>query len=354
MAGRRGYRALRLIATAASTIDPQVLFPQLASMPLIYPKVSLILLAYRQEKYVGAAVESALDQDYPNLEILLSDDCSPDGTFGIMDELARAYSGPHSVHIFKTPTNLGTARHLQGLVDRAGGDLLVLAAGDDNSAPERTRRLVDAWLAAGAGPAMLYSDYRPLNLAGELLAGRSQVVRASPPTFREACRGELEVHGATSAVTPSLFRDFAPISSEVVFEDRVLPFRALLLGGSVIYVDVPLVDYRIAGGISRSPDDAAQAPEFELKTIERKLADARQRLADVVAKRSSDTKALRACRATILDHQARLAFGRGSSLLHEVRLLRWLAAGARVSRTVKSYVRYRLLSLGLLGLFGRR
>ena len=57
------------------------------------PRASLVLLAHDQERFVGEAVESALAQDYPNLQIVLSDHASSDRT------CARALSTA-------SPTNL--------------------------------------------------------------------------------------------------------------------------------------------------------------------------------------------------------------------------------------------------------
>jgi glycosyltransferase involved in cell wall biosynthesis len=44
------------------------------------PRVSIIIPTYNQSKYIVRAIESALSQDYPNLEIIISDDNSPDET----------------------------------------------------------------------------------------------------------------------------------------------------------------------------------------------------------------------------------------------------------------------------------
>jgi glycosyltransferase involved in cell wall biosynthesis len=309
------------------------------------PKVSFLLLAYNQEAYVEAAVQGALAQDYPDLDIILSDDCSPDRSFELMKKCADAYRGPHRVRAMQMPRNLGVSRHLQALVEIAEGELLVLAAADDVSASNRTSRVVASWLAAGGGPAVLYSDYRALSLDGRVLAERSPVICKVAPTFAEICRGEVDVHGGSSAITASIYREFPPMSPDVIYEDRVQPFRALLLGGQITYIDEPLVDYRVHGGVSRMPTDPAKAAEFLFKNEQRKLADAKQRLNDLLAKRPGDRKALRACRATVRDQEARLAFARASSRIYEFVLLRMAFTGARINQLLRTYARYRLRRL---------
>ena len=43
--------------------------------------VSFLVIAYNQERFVREACEAALNQDYPNLEIIFSDDASTDATY---------------------------------------------------------------------------------------------------------------------------------------------------------------------------------------------------------------------------------------------------------------------------------
>ena len=48
------------------------------------PLVSVIIPVYNAEKYVEQAVRSIMIQTYQNLEILITDDCSTDGSFVIL------------------------------------------------------------------------------------------------------------------------------------------------------------------------------------------------------------------------------------------------------------------------------
>ena len=95
------------------------------------PAVTFGLVAYNQEKYVAAAIQGAFAQTCPAMEIILSDDCSPDGTFTIMQEMADAYRGPHTVRARREPANVGLVQHMINLARVAEGDLLVIAAGDE-------------------------------------------------------------------------------------------------------------------------------------------------------------------------------------------------------------------------------
>ena len=54
------------------------------------PLLTFGVCAYKQEQFIREAVEAALAQTYSPLEIILSDDCSPDRTFEIMQEWPRS------------------------------------------------------------------------------------------------------------------------------------------------------------------------------------------------------------------------------------------------------------------------
>jgi len=121
------------------------------------PLVTFALFAYNQEKYIREAVEGAFSQTYEPLEIILSDDCSSDRTFEIMQEMAAAYEGPHKVFVRRNPFNLGTAMHVQLAFAQSSGQLFVVAAGDDISTCNRVAVLVEAWMEAGQPEGVVHS-----------------------------------------------------------------------------------------------------------------------------------------------------------------------------------------------------
>ena len=102
------------------------------------PLVTFAVIAYNQERFIREAVEGAFAQTYSPLEIILSDDGSSDKTFDVMQALVAKYDGPHHVMLNRNSKNLGLAGHVNHIMERATGDIIVLAAGDDISRPERT------------------------------------------------------------------------------------------------------------------------------------------------------------------------------------------------------------------------
>lgn len=61
-------------------------------------KVSVIIPVYKTEQFLSACMDSVLEQDYPNIEIILVDDGSPDGCPALCDRYAAAYGNVQVIH----------------------------------------------------------------------------------------------------------------------------------------------------------------------------------------------------------------------------------------------------------------
>ncbi len=228
-----------------------------------YPLVTFALFVYKQEKYVRGAVESALAQDYQNLEIVISDDASPDSTWKVIEEVVAGYTGPHRLVLNRNPANLGVTSHVNKVFTLAGGELVVVAAGDDISVPTRVTTLVRAWEAQGRCKGMLHSAAQPINPAGQEVRQLMRGVLAGSDSmsleFFRANRRKMLVHGATAAYTRSLLEEFGALQEGGLVEDAVLTFRAAL-SGKIIFVDEALVQYRIAETTISGASHTVRAP----------------------------------------------------------------------------------------------
>lgn len=307
------------------------------------PLISLVVFSYNQEKYIRLAVEAALAQDYSPLEIVLSDDCSSDETFTIMSEIANNYSGPHVIRLNRNEINLGVAGHVDRVARMCKGELLIVAAGDDISKPERTTRIVSRWLASDAKIALLYSDFTAIDSENNLVSIPSEQIYRGEFSLEMMAKGDIHVLGATMAMSTMLFSEYPPMESNVRHEDRVLPFRVLLSGGEVILVDEKLVDYRIHGGVSRGDQSSFEVinREFIPKLLARTLPDAEQRLSDAIAYRPDDNSLMQECIRTIASQNAMLTMANARGLGLESALCAGLIADSRPSILLKYYTKLR-------------
>lgn len=240
-------------------------------------RFSLVVMAYCQESFIEAAVASAFAQDYPDLEIVLSDDASPDGTFRIMSDMAARYKGPHRVVLNRNPRNLGLIGHVNSLFGLATSDWIIYNAGDDISEPQRTARIAAA--IERDQPYYVYSNVTDLGSSGDPLEKQRQRTRPDAleeKTLPELAKAMSHALGASSAWHRSLFDRFGPITEQDLFEDQVLLFRARLLG-RVSYLNERLLQYRRNVGLS------FQSKEDSVKKLRSDVAVLKQRRQDVVS-----------------------------------------------------------------------
>ena len=105
------------------------------------PLVTIALLAYNEEKYLAETLESLLQQDFSDYEIIIGDNASEDNTGTIAQEFAENYS---KIRHFRHPHNIGAQQNFNSLVKAANGKYFVLAGAHDLWSKNYLDVLVDA------------------------------------------------------------------------------------------------------------------------------------------------------------------------------------------------------------------
>jgi len=106
------------------------------------PKVSVIVPIYNQLSFIRETVESVLAQDHQNIELVLSDDGSTDGTSEVLREYAA--QEPERVKMVASDENTGIAGAFNRALDAHRGDYIAWLGGDDVMLPGKLSRQVAA------------------------------------------------------------------------------------------------------------------------------------------------------------------------------------------------------------------
>ena len=224
-------------------------------------RYSFVVLAYNQQDSIAEAMRAALAQDCPPIEVLISDDCSTDCTFEIMQEIAREYDGPHKLVLNRNPENLGINRHVNLSVEMSNGEVIIAASGDDISLPNRVAQVMGAFESEGA--MLVHSraivEDEQGNHAYHPYAKRAAFFRTT--RVEDVASARALYLGATAAWHKALYHKYGPIPEAPVYEDLILGFRAALAGGGRL-IDEPLVRYRIGGGITTTKTLVQNANEI--------------------------------------------------------------------------------------------
>lgn len=129
-------------------------------MPKNNPLVSICIPAYNNEDYISETLDSILAQTYTNLEIIIVDDCSKDGTVRVLEEYAAKDS---RISIYRNEKNLGMSGNWNRALSLTKGEFIRLMCADDLLVPTCIEREIEAF-EANPTAVLVESDSRLVDL----------------------------------------------------------------------------------------------------------------------------------------------------------------------------------------------
>ena len=135
--------------------------PSRATAPTL-PKVVALVPAWKAAGFIAGTLDALAAQSWPNLEILVADDASPDAT----GEICERYAARDArFRVVRRPRNLGWIGNVNALLREARGDCLFFAFHDDLPAPGYIERCMAA-LEANPRAIVAFSDVAVVNQDG--------------------------------------------------------------------------------------------------------------------------------------------------------------------------------------------
>jgi len=175
------------------------------------PKVSIMVTVYNAEDYIEECLDSIINQDYKNIEIIVSDDCSSDNTQKI---LKKKYRHHKNIILLFNKKNLGPTLNSNQILEAASGDFIALFAGDDIMKPLKVKTQVNFML---ENPDVVLS-YHPVEVfdstTGRVLYVSNQSKREELSSFEDI----LVKGGIPGGCSIMIRRDALPIGW---YDDRL-------------------------------------------------------------------------------------------------------------------------------------
>ncbi len=105
------------------------------------PKISILIPTFNVEPFLAENLDAILAQDFTDFEVLLSDNCSTDDTFALIQRYAAR---DPRIRYWQNPTNLGIVANINRCLQEARGEFVKLVPGDDKLLhPKALRCLVE-------------------------------------------------------------------------------------------------------------------------------------------------------------------------------------------------------------------
>ena len=102
--------------------------------------VSVIIPVYNSEKHIKECLESALAQSYSKIEIITIDDCSPDGSSLLIEQMTKAHN---NILYFKLNENSGAAIARNKALELAHGRYVAFLDSDDLWKPDKLKKEIN-------------------------------------------------------------------------------------------------------------------------------------------------------------------------------------------------------------------
>lgn len=153
------------------------------------PLVSIAIPAYRHARYIETCLASVCAQTYPELELVLIDDGSPDDTFAIAKRFLAAHSNRFRRIVLEQRENRGVSANSNACIEACSGEWAHLLGSDDRLYPEKVAH-IQAAIAEWNLPdlALVHTDTDTIDSDGMVQPVRRTDRHAQPGPDRAAYR----------------------------------------------------------------------------------------------------------------------------------------------------------------------
>lgn len=226
------------------------------------PLVCVCVPVYNGVQYIGKAIESILNQTYPNWKLVVIDNASTDGTV----EQVQSYKDPR-ISLLRNPTNRGFEYNWNRCLTEAAGDFFKLLPADDVLEPRCLERQVEA-MEKNEGVVLVGTRRTIVDSRGDKIMVRglsSKDVRLSGVTaIRRLIRSGANPIGEPGAVmlrvaTIAQVGKFDVTDLYVVDADYWV--RTLILG-DLYFIGQPLAQFRVSGSSTSTALSQRQASQY--------------------------------------------------------------------------------------------
>jgi glycosyltransferase involved in cell wall biosynthesis len=222
------------------------------------PLISIVVPSFNYERYILECLESVLDQDYENIELVVVDDCSSDNSVSEVERLLSSneaterLSGRRTVEV--NSRNLGAHETINRGIEIATGEIVCILNADDLFGPGRISKMFSELKTRGARFAFSKVEYidatgRPFDEHEPLVQRLALKQRSIPkyPSVGFAClASNVAVSTGNFMFEKKLFLEAGPFSNLRFCHDWDFLLRCILTT-EPIFVENASYMYRIHG-----------------------------------------------------------------------------------------------------------
>jgi glycosyltransferase involved in cell wall biosynthesis len=231
-----------------------------------FPLVTAFVGCYNQSRFVEECLDSVRHQTYPNLQVIIFDDCSKDNSVAVID----AWLKRHRLdwQFIPHPRNIGMCASWNKVLWLARGKYISMVAADDVWLPDKTARQVRMMEQMPEGVGVLYSDAFQIDENGETLpqmfieAHRKFVVPPEGFLFDVLWERNF-IPAMTTLIRRDCFTQVGIYDEDLCFEDWDMWMR-ISRRFRFVYDTIPAAKYRIVSSSASRAMSEAMSRSVEL------------------------------------------------------------------------------------------
>ena len=211
------------------------------------PKVSLGLPVFNGERFLRVALDSLVQQDYEDFELIICDNASTDSTSSICLDYARRDT---RIRYWRNEKNIGLAPNHNRVFELSRGDYFKWVAHDDEYPPQMLTRFVEVFTHAPPCVSVIYSQCEIIDESGNIQeTGSDHVEKRDPSPCRRLAHLLLNasIYNFTYGLIRSDTLRKTQLHGSYPMTDRVL-FAELAMLGELWEIPEPLLRLRFHAG----------------------------------------------------------------------------------------------------------
>ena len=227
---------------------------------------SVIIISYNNLQYLNESIDSVLSQNYPSIELIVSDDGTPDFPKEEIEQYIKAHANSNIVNVIVTTneTNSGIVKNVNKGISLSNGGYIKVLASDDKLYGENALSKYVSSFNENKEYDVFFSDAVIVYPDGKIEKHSNHRIaknlKTSDEFFARLCQSNFFVAG-TSCFRKSFFKKYGLFDERFfLLEDWPMWLKAARLGCKFGFIEEALFEYRASIGCSSA---SAKNPKFE-------------------------------------------------------------------------------------------
>ena len=206
------------------------------------PKVSIALRSYNQKDFLVECINTIVAQSYSNIEIIIADDASNDGSQKLIKKYQQKY--PNKIKAIFQNENIGHTKNLNIALKACTGEYISIFDGDDLMHAEKISKQVD-YMETHPNCIVCYHNTEFFdNESGKLLYLRNNKDNAHCGNVSTMIKYGMFNTNIASMIRKSAIPLHGADERISIASDWIFYVECLMPGGTIEYIDQPLARVR--------------------------------------------------------------------------------------------------------------